>query len=95
VGLDTYLVERLAESAHSVVRIFTSEKVNLLKSTAVGFHTGEATHLDDNGSNALQLVFAWLELARRLPHISVNETELDFLFHLYSLIIYRFLVDNM
>jgi uncharacterized protein len=40
-------------------------------------------YADNHGSNALQLVFAWLELARRLPHISINETELDFLFHLY------------
>ena len=83
VGLDASLVERLAEGAHSVVRILASEKVDLLEGSAVGFYAGKATHLNDNGSNALQLVFAWLELAGRLPHISVNETELDFLFHLY------------
>ena len=87
MGLDAYLVERLAEGAHSIVWILAGEKVYLLKGTAVGFNTGETTHLDDNGSDALQLVFAWLELARRLPHISINETELDFLFHLYSLLL--------
>jgi hypothetical protein len=83
VGLDTYLIERLAESAYCIVWILACEKVHLLESSAVGLNTGKATHIDNHGSNALQLVFAWLELARRLPHISINETELDFLFHLY------------
>ena len=83
VCLNASLVERLTESAYRIVWILACEKVHLLESATVCLNTGKATHIDNHGSNALQLVFAWLELARRLPHISINETELDFLFHLY------------
>ena len=87
VGLDAYLVERLAESAYRIIWILAGKQINLLEGSAVGFDAGKATHVDDDGSDALQLVFTWLELSGRLPHISINETELDFLFHLYSLLL--------
>ena len=63
VGLDAHLVERLAEGSHGVVRILASQQVHLLEGSAIGFHTGKAAHLDNHRSNALQLVFPWLELA--------------------------------
>ena len=82
VGLDAHLIERLAECAHGVVRILAGQKVHLLKGTTVGLHATEATHLNDYRSDALQLVLAWLELTRALPHISIHETELNFLLHI-------------
>ena len=82
VGLDAYLVERLAEGTHSIVGVFACQEVYLLKGTTVGLYTREATHFNDDGSDALQLVLARLELSRRLPHVTINETELYFLFHL-------------
>jgi len=87
VGLDAYLIERLAESAYRIIGVLAGKQINLLEGSAVGFDAGKATHVDDDGSDALQLVFTWLELSGRLPHISINETELDFLFHLYSLLL--------
>jgi hypothetical protein len=62
VCLDAHLVERLAESTYSVVRIFTCHEVYLLKCTAVGFHTGKAAHIDNGWGNTLQLVLTRLEL---------------------------------
>ena len=53
VGLNAHLVERLTKSAHRIVRILACQQVHLLKGTTVGFHTGEATHVDNDGSNAL------------------------------------------
>ena len=37
----------------------------------------------DNWGNLSQLILTWLELTRTLPHVSVNETELNFLLHSY------------
>ena len=81
VSLYTHLIEWLTECSYCRIRIFAGEKVDLFKSSSVGLHTREASHLDYHRSDALQLIFARLELARRLPHVSVYETELDFLFH--------------
>ncbi len=81
VGLDAYLIEWLTESANSIVRILTCQEVHLLKGATICLYTAKASHLNDNWSNLSQLVFAWLELTRALPHVSVNETELYLLFH--------------
>ena len=62
VRLDAYLVERLTESTYSIVRILAGHKVHLFKGTTIGFYTGKASHVNDDGSNTLQLVLAWLEL---------------------------------
>ena len=83
MGLDAYLVERLTEGTDSAVGVLAGKQVHLLKGTTVGFHSVEYSHVDDGGGNALQLVLAGLEFARRLPHVSINETELDSLFHIY------------
>ena len=63
MGLDTYLVEGLTESANCEVRIFASHQVHLLEGAAIGFHSGETAHVDDCRGNTLQLVFTRLELA--------------------------------
>ena len=62
VGLDTYLVEGLTEGPDCQVGVLTCHEVHLLEGTAIGFHAGEAAHVDDCGRNALQLVLARLEL---------------------------------
>ena len=79
MGLYARLVERLGERPYSLVGIFAVKEVNLLKRPAVGLHTRKAPHLDDCGRNALKLVLARLVFARRLEHVAINETELDFL----------------
>ena len=60
--------------------VFAVKQIDLLKRAAVGLHAGEATHLYNNRGNALQLVFARLELARRLKHVAINKAKLDFSF---------------
>ena len=82
VGLYTYLVEGFAEGAHSIVGVFACHQVHLLKGTTIGFHTCKAPHVDDDRGNALQLILAGLELATRLPHVAIDEAELNlFLSH--------------
>ena len=81
VSLDTHLVERFAECAYGIVRVFTCQQVNLFEGTAVSLYTAKASHCDDNWGNFSQLILAWLELTRALPHVSINETELNFLLH--------------
>ena len=63
VGLDTYFIERFAESTHGGIGVLAGEQVDLFESTAVGFHTVENSHVDDDRCDALQLVLAGLELA--------------------------------
>ena len=86
VGLDTHLIERLAECTNCIIRILTSEEVYLLESTAIGLYTAKASHLDDYWGYLSQLILAWLELTRTLPHVSIYETELNFLLHYYLII---------
>ena len=62
VGLDACFIERLAEGTHCIVWILTGQKLHLLKSTAIGLHTGETSHVNDDRSDTLQLILAWLEL---------------------------------
>ena len=81
MGLYSHLVEWFAESPYGIVRVFTCHEVHLFESASVGLHTGKTSHVDDGRSDAFELVFAWLELSRRLPHVSIDETELNFLFH--------------
>ena len=80
VSLDAYLVKRLTECAHGMVGVLASQQVYLLEGTAIGFHTVEHVHVDDCRSYALQLVLAWLELTGALPHVPIDETELDSFF---------------
>ena len=82
VGLDTGLVERFREGADGLVRVLPVQELDLLEGAAVGFHTVEAPHVDDYRSYLLQLVNAGGVLARRLPHVSINEGEFDFTSHI-------------
>ena len=82
VGLDTGLVERFREGADGLVRVLPVQELDLLEGAAVGFHTVEAPHVDDYRSYLLQLVDAGGVLARRLPHVSINEGEFDFTSHI-------------
>ena len=81
VGLDAYLVEGLAESADGGVGVLAGEEVHLLEGATVSFYAVEDTHVDDGWCDALQLVLAGLELARALPHVAVDEAELDSFLH--------------
>ena len=83
MSLDTHLVERFAECAYGIVRVFTCQQVYLFEGTAVSLYTAKASHFDDNWGNFSQLILAWLELTRALPHVSINETELNFLLHYF------------
>ena len=78
VGLDAHLVEGLTEGANGLVGVLAGHEVHLLEGSAIGLHTAEAAHVDDDRGNALQLVLTRLELAARLPHVPVNETKLNF-----------------
>ena len=82
VGLDADLVERFGKRADGLVRILTVEKVYLLKGAAVRLNTREAAHLDDDRRNTFQLVLAGLEFSRRLEHVAIDQTELDFSLHI-------------
>lgn len=73
-------VEGLGKGAHGLVRVFAVEQVHLFEGAAVGFYAGKASHLDDDGCDALQLVFAGLELAAALEHVTIDKTELYFTF---------------
>ena len=63
VGLYAHLVEWLTESADCQIGVLACHEVHLLESTAIGLYTGKATHVDDDGSNALQLILARLKLS--------------------------------
>ena len=81
VCLDTRIMQRLGESTNSLVRVFTVQKVHLFKSTPIGFHTSKASHFYNHRSYTGQLVGTWLIFTRGLPHIAVDQTELDFFLH--------------
>ena len=83
MGLDAHLVERLAECPHGIVGVLAGQQLHLLEGAAIGFHAGETTHIDNHRGDALQLILAWLELARALPHVPIDETELNFLAHYF------------
>ncbi len=63
VRLDAHLIEWLAEGADCLIGVLTCQEVHLLEGSAVGFHTCKATHVNDDGGYAGELVLAWLKLA--------------------------------
>ena len=88
VGLDAHLIEGLTEGAHGLIRILTCHEVHLFESTTIGLYTGKATHVDDNRSDAFQLVLARLKLTRRLPHVAIDEAKLNlFLSHSFKFLV--------
>ena len=80
VGLDAGLVERRGPGAHGLVGVFAKEEVHLLKSAAVGFHTVKAAHVDDGGRHLYKLIHPGDIFPGTLPHVPVNQGELDFTF---------------
>ena len=64
-------IEGLTEGTNGLVGVLTCQEVNLFECTTIGLYAVEATHLDDYGGDASQLVFAWLELTTALPHVSL------------------------
>ena len=60
VTLDTGLVELLGPGTYCLVGVLAVHQVHLFESASVGLHTGEAAHVDDDGSNLGQLVNAGL-----------------------------------
>ena len=87
MGLDAHLIERFTECTNGFVGILAGKQVHLLKGTAIGFYSGETPHFNDGRGDALQLILAGLELAAALPHIPVNETELNLFFHILDKIL--------
>ena len=73
--------EKCGKGAYSLVGIFTIQKVYLLKSSSVCFNACKTTHFNYQRSNTYQLVYPGLILTGRLPHVPVNKTEFNFLFH--------------
>ena len=63
VGFDASLMQRLAICTNGLIWIFAGQEAHLLKSTTIGFYTGEATHFHEDGSYAHQLILAWLKLS--------------------------------
>ena len=84
VGLYIGIVESLGKGTYSLVGVFSVQQIHLFGSTAIGFHAVETTHVHNNGSDGSKLIFAGYIFARRLPHISVNQTKFNFFFHTFS-----------
>ena len=84
LALDAGSPQWLRPLAHRVVGVLAVHQVHLLESAAVGLHTVEASHPHDYRGDFRQLVNAGLILARRLPHITIHQTEFDSLCHNYS-----------
>ena len=81
VCLNADLVERLTESSNGIVGVFTSQEVYLLESASISLHSCKTPHVDNDWCYTLKLFLAWLKLTGRLPHVSIDKTKLDFLFH--------------
>ena len=79
--LYTHFIERFGKSAYGFVRILTVQQIHLLKSSPVRFHTGKTPHFNNQRSDTYQLIYTGLIFTGRLPHITVNKTEFNFLFH--------------
>ena len=82
VSLNTCLMQNLGVSTNSLIRVLTSQQINLFEGSTIGFYTRKTTHLNKERGYTYQLILTWLELTRALPHVSVNETELYFLSHI-------------
>ena len=79
--LNTRFFKRCGKSTDGLIRIFAVQQIHLLKSTAVCFNSGKTTHLNNQRSNTDKLINPGLILTGRLPHVPVNKTEFNFLFH--------------
>ena len=81
VGLYACIIKGFGKGAYCLVGVLAIEKVHLFESSAVGLDPGKTPHFDYQRCDAYQLVHSRLVFTGRLPHISVNKTEFDFLFH--------------
>ena len=80
------LMKRLCPLAYTLVRVFTIEQIDLLKTTTICLHTVKATHSDNGRSHFYQLVHTWLIFTSTLPHVAENQAKLYFSFHLRYLV---------
>jgi len=62
-GMDASAGDITKSSTNGLIWIFAGQEAHLLKSTTIGFYTGEATHFHEDGSYAHQLILAWLKLS--------------------------------
>ena len=81
VCLYACLPERFGKGTHGLIRILTIKQVHLFESAAIGLNAGKASHFYNYRSNADQLVHPWLVLSGRLPHVTIDKTEFNLLFH--------------
>ena len=81
MSLYACLVKGLGKGTDGLVGVFAIEQVHLFEGASIGFHPCKAAHLNDKRGNAYQLVYPWLILSGRLPHVAIDEAEFDFLFH--------------
>ena len=81
VRLNARFSKRCGKSTDGFIRIFTVQQIHLLKSTSIRFNSCKTTHFNNQWSYTYKLVNARLILTGRLPHIPINKTEFDFLFH--------------
>ena len=95
MGLDACLVERLGESANCYIGVLAIEQVDLFTGTTIGFHAVKATHINNDGSDFCQLIFAWHILATTLPHVAIDKGELNFFLSHNGSVLYGIFVINL
>src|SRR5690554_2925366 len=81
VRLYARILKRLRPGPYRIVRILPKQQINLLKTSAIGLYPGKTTHVHNVRSHLLQLIKTGYVLARRLPHVSVQQREFYFSSH--------------
>ena len=84
MGLDAGLVESFRPGTDRLVGVLAVHQVYLLEGTAIGLDAVETTHVDNHGSDALQLVHTGLVFSARLPHVAVHQTEFYLFVHIVT-----------
>ena len=79
--LNTRFFKRCGKSTDGFIRIFAVQQIHLLKSTAIRFNSGKTAHLNNQRSVTNKLINPRLIFTGRLPHVPINKTEFNFLFH--------------
>ena len=79
--LNARFSKRCGKSTDGFIRIFAVQQIHLLKSTAIRFNSGKTAHLNNQRSDTNKLINPRLIFTGRLPHVPINKTEFNFLFH--------------
>ena len=79
--LNTCFSKRCGKSTDGFIRIFTIQQIHLLKSTSIRFNSCKTAHFNNQRSDTYKLVNTRLIFTGRLPHVPINKTEFNFLFH--------------